>query len=54
MISLTNLLILIWKQTYIFDLLRDENRRLENAPSVSDYVLDGNKEKEIDQAFQKS
>lgn len=35
----------------IFDLLRDENRRLENAPSVSDYVLDGNKEKEIDQAF---
>lgn len=23
----------------IFDLLRDENRRLENAPSVSDYVL---------------
>ena len=29
----------------IFDLLRDENRRLENAPSVSDYVLDGNKEK---------
>ena len=35
----------------IFDLLRDENRRLENAPSASDYVLDGNKEKEIDQAL---
>lgn len=35
----------------IIDLIENEKRRFEAAPTVSDYILDGNKEKEIEDAI---